>query len=272
MPELPEVETTRRGIAGHIVGQKIVRLNVHQPQLRWPVDVKSLSRLVVDNVFTNVGRRGKYLIFNNVNGSMLCHLGMSGSLRIVTNSKSRVKHDHIEWLLENGVVMRFHDPRRFGSVLWTDSDITEHKLLRNLGPEPLSSCFDGDYLYNKSKGRKQAVKTFIMNSRIVVGVGNIYASEALFLAGIHPSRPAGRISKGRYELLVEAIKRTLSKAIKSGGTTLRDFVNSDGQPGYFRQKLNVYEKSTQPCNNCAKPIKRIILGQRASYYCPGCQT
>ena len=272
MPELPEVETTRKGIATHIVGQKVSRLYVHQPRLRWLVNVKILSRSIVNCEFTDITRRGKYLLFKNDNGVMMCHLGMSGSLRIVTDLQHRRKHDHIEWAMENGAVMRFHDPRRFGSVLWIDSDINQHKLLRNLGPEPLSSDFDGNYLHDKARRRKQAVKTFIMNSHIVVGVGNIYASEALFLAGIHPAREAGRISKKRYQTLVETIKSTLNNAIKSGGTTLRDFVNSDGEPGYFRQKLNVYERGGQDCVTCSRPIKRIIQGQRASYYCPGCQT
>lgn len=272
MPELPEVETTRKGIAGHIVGQRVVKLHVRESRLRWPVDQQSLSQSIENYIFTGITRRGKYLVFTNENGSMICHLGMSGSLRIVTEKQPRRKHDHIEWLLENGVVMRFHDPRRFGCVLWIDSEISEHKLLRDLGPEPLSAGFDGDYLYKKSRARKLAVKSFIMNSRVVVGVGNIYASEALFLAGIHPARQASRISKKRYQLLANAIKLTLSDAIKSGGTTLRDFVNSDGQPGYFRQKLNVYEKRGESCVNCRRPIKRIIQAQRASYYCPGCQT
>ena len=272
MPELPEVETTRRGIAGHIIGQKIVRLEVHETRLRWPVEVGRLSASVVNRAFFNISRRGKYLIFNNREGAMICHLGMSGSLRIVTDFQQRRKHDHVEWWLENGAVMRFHDPRRFGCILWINSDITEHRLLRDLGPEPLSESFDGNYLHKQARGRKQAVKLFIMNSQVVAGVGNIYASEALFLAGIHPSRQAGRISATRYEQLAGAIKLTLHNAIKSGGTTLRDFVNSDGQPGYFRQKLNVYEKSGSPCCLCARPIKRIIQGQRASYYCPGCQT
>ena len=272
MPELPEVETTRKGVADHIIGQKIARLYVHQAQLRWPVDVRTLTRCVENCEFTDIIRRGKYLLFKNHHGVMMCHLGMSGSLRIVTDLQERRKHDHIEWIMQNGTVMRFHDPRRFGSVLWIDSDVNQHKLLRNLGPEPLSSDFDGDYLHAKARGRKQAVKTFIMNSHVVVGVGNIYASEALFLAGIHPAREAGRISKKRYQILVRTIKLTLSNAIKSGGTTLRDFVNSDGEPGYFRQKLNVYERAGEKCVNCARPIKRIIQGQRASYYCPGCQT
>ena len=272
MPELPEVETTRKGIAGHIMGQKVIKLLVHQPQLRWPVNVRALSKSIENCRFTEITRRGKYLLFKNDHGTMMCHLGMSGSLRIVTNLQQRRKHDHLEWIMENGVVMRFHDPRRFGSVLWVDSDINQHKLLRELGPEPLSSDFDDDYLYKKAKGRKQAVKTFIMNSHVVVGVGNIYASEALFLAGIHPSRQAGRISKKRYSLLVDSIKCTLNNAINSGGTTLRDFVNSDGEPGYFRQKLNVYEKSGEKCTTCAQPIKRITQGQRSSYYCPGCQS
>jgi len=203
---------------------------------------------------------------------MLVHLGMSGSLRIMTNTEVRRKHDHVEWVLESGAIMRFHDPRRFGCVLWTRQAIDEHKLIRDLGPEPLSKHFNSDYCYQISRSRKQAVKTFIMDSKIVVGVGNIYASEALFLSGIHPKRRAGRISKSRYELLVKSIKQTLAKSIKSGGTTLRDFVNSNGEPGYFRQRLNVYERQAQPCVRCKSAIKRIVQAQRASYYCPKCQT
>ena len=272
MPELPEVETTRRGIANHVVGHKVVKVNIHQPSLRWRIDCKELKQAVEKSAFLDVSRRGKYLLFRNTAGTMLCHLGMSGSLRIVTNNESRRKHDHVEWLLENGGVMRFHDPRRFGCVLWTAQDIHQHKLIRDLGPEPLIKDFNADYLYKKSRSRKQAVKTFIMDSKTVVGVGNIYASEALFLTGIHPARAAGRISLKRYELLVQSIKLTLNKSIKSGGTTLRDFVNSDGEPGYFRQQLNVYERLGQPCVRCKSPIKRIVQAQRASYYCPKCQT
>ena len=272
MPELPEVETTRKGIEGHIVGQKVVSICVHQPQLRWLVDTNMLKKSIENVAFTQINRRGKYLLFNNKNGSMMCHLGMSGSLRIVTDSQPRRKHDHIEWMLDNRSIMRFHDPRRFGSVLWAGTEAHSHKLLRSLGPEPLSDDFNADYLYKKSRARKQAVKTFIMDSHVVVGVGNIYASEALFLAGIHPARQAGRISKKRYQALVTAIKLTLNNAIESGGTTLRDFVNSDGEPGYFRQKLNVYEKSGESCVSCKRPLKRIIQSQRASYYCPFCQT
>ncbi len=272
MPELPEVETTRRGIVKHVVDQKVVKVNVHQPALRWRIDSKELKRAIEHSAFGEVSRRGKYLLFKNDLGTMLCHLGMSGSLRIVTNQESRRKHDHVEWLLENGAIMRFHDPRRFGCILWSDGDIEQHKLLRDLGPEPLSKYFNGEYLYQRSKSRKQAVKTFIMDSKIVVGVGNIYASEALFLAGIHPSRQAGRIAKQRYGLLVQSIKLVLKKSIKSGGTTLRDFVNSSGEPGYFRQRLNVYEKNGQGCVQCKSKIKRIVQGQRATYYCPKCQT
>lgn len=272
MPELPEVETTRRGITARVVGQKIIRLEVHQTQLRWPVEVEQLRASVVNSTFCEISRRGKYLIFDNSRGAMICHLGMSGSLRIVTDFQPRRKHDHVEWWLENGDVMRFHDPRRFGCVLWMKSDINQHRLLRNLGPEPLSETFNGRYLHQKARGRKQAIKQFIMNSQVVVGVGNIYASEALFLAGIHPSRQAGRISAARYELLAGAIKITLQDAIASGGTTLRDFVDSRGEPGYFRQKLNVYEKSGLSCCRCARPVKRIVQGQRATYYCSGCQT
>jgi formamidopyrimidine-DNA glycosylase len=199
------------------------------------------------------------------------HLGMSGSLRVLPCNTPAQKHDHLDLVLHNGQCLRFRDPRRFGTVLWTREDPLHHKLLKQLGPEPLSGQLSGEYLWQRSRGRKLTIKQFIMDSKIVVGVGNIYANEALFLAGIHPRRQAGRISRERYALLAKAIKQVLRAAIKQGGTTLRDFTASNGEPGYFRLKLRVYERAGQPCTHCGNPIKHTVIGQRSSYYCSQCQ-
>ncbi len=270
MPELPEVETTLRGLKPNLQDQRIKRIQVHQKKLRWPVPA-SLSRQLLNQTFRNIKRRGKYLIFSFDNGHMLVHLGMSGSLRLDSAESKIRKHDHLEWWLENGTVLRFHDPRRFGSIHWLQEQPLQHPLLINLGPEPLEQHFDGSYLYRKSTGRKTAVKNFIMDSHIVVGVGNIYASESLFLAGIYPGRAANNISGDRYTLLANAIKTILKQAIKQGGTTLRDFVNEQGSPGYFSQKLSVYGKHGEPCPTCHTTIKKKKIGQRSSYYCSSCQ-
>jgi formamidopyrimidine-DNA glycosylase len=217
-------------------------------------------------------RRGKYLLLGFASGNVIIHLGMSGSLRVADCDTAREKHDHVEFVFQNNKCLRLRDPRRFGAVLYTTEDPLQHKLLVNLGPEPLQRTFSGRHLYDHSRNKKVAVKLFIMNSKIVVGVGNIYANEALFLAGIHPKRIAGRLSAERYDRLAQAIKKVLRAAIKSGGTTLRDFTAEDGRPGYFQQKLNVYGKADEPCPVCGTPIKHITLGQRATYYCPHCQT
>lgn len=269
MPELPEVETTRRGIAPHIEGQRISRIIVRQPRLRWPVP-RGLDKRLAGQVIQQVERRGKYLLIETAEGSLILHLGMSGSLRITDPAIPPRKHDHVDIVLDNGKCLRFHDPRRFGAMLWSRKPLS-HELIKNLGPEPLGDDFNGDYLFEQSRGRKLAVKNFIMDSHVVVGVGNIYASEALFLAGIHPSRPAGRISKARYLVLADAIKQVLSKAINEGGTTLRDFVREDGQPGYFAQSLNVYGRDGKACRTCGATIRKKVIGQRSSYYCPACQ-
>ncbi len=270
MPELPEVETTRLGIAPHILGQVIEDVIVRNKNLRWPITA-TLKKDLLNNKFQRIDRRGKYLLCYTDHGCMITHLGMSGSLRIVDKKIKPEKHDHLDILFATGNILRFHDPRRFGSILWTRKDPLQHKLIKDLGPEPLSDDFNGQWLYKKSRKRTQAIKNFIMDSHNVVGVGNIYASESLFLAGINPKRKAGNISLERYERLTKAIKKILKQAIKQGGTTLRDFVNGEGKPGYFQQQLNVYGRKGQPCKQCKSTIKEIKLGQRSSFYCACCQ-
>jgi formamidopyrimidine-DNA glycosylase len=268
MPELPEVETTRRGIEPYIVGNKVVQVIVRQPKLRWPVS-EELGQCLTGRRVLSVGRRAKYLFLETDIGKVMVHLGMSGSLRILQSSAEEGKHDHVDIVFENGCVLRFRDPRRFGSVFWLDGD--EHWLLQKLGPEPLSDEFSADYLHGLSRRRKVAVKLFIMNAQVVVGVGNIYANEALYEAGIRPGTAAGRISGQRYGLLVNAIKQVLCSAIDAGGTTLRDFVREDGSPGYFQQVLSVYGRGSQPCRRCQAVLKEIRQGGRSTVYCPSCQ-
>jgi len=269
MPELPEVETTLRGIEPHMLNQRVTHVVVRDPRLRWPIpaDVKKAE----GQQLVSLARRGKYLLLKLTQGGLIIHLGMSGSLRILKHSQAPEKHDHVDVELENGTCMRFNDPRRFGAFLWVDGDMESHELLRSLGPEPLSAQFTADYLYQQSRNRKVAIKNFIMNGHIVVGVGNIYASESLFMAGIHPKRAAGRVSRLRYEGLVAAIRDVLDRAIKQGGTTLRDFANSDGSPGYFAQELLVYDRAGSDCFQCGAAIRQKVIGQRSSYYCPVCQ-
>ena len=267
MPELPEVETTLRGIEPAIAGQVIRRIKVHQGSLRWPVNA-NLAQLVEGQTITHLSRRAKYLLMQLEHGSMLVHLGMSGSLRIVQANTQLRKHDHIEMQMSNGSTVRFHDPRRFGCWLWSEG---AHQQLAHLGPEPLSEDFNGHRLYQLSRKRKVAVKPFIMDNKIVVGVGNIYASEALFRSGIRPDRGAGNISLQRYIELAGHIKEVLAAAIVQGGTTLRDFVNGNGEPGYFQQTLAVYGRGDEPCIACAGRLKEIKLGQRSSVFCPRCQ-
>ena len=269
MPELPEVETTRRGVEPHCIGRVVRQVNVRQSRLRWPVP-DQLALSMTGQAIEAVERRAKYLLFRTAAGSLLVHLGMSGSLRIVAPDKPPEKHDHIDVLLDGKICLRYHDPRRFGCFLWSfPGEI--HPLLVNLGPEPLSPDFDGQLLYRLSRGRKSSVKSFIMDGKVVVGVGNIYANEALFLSGIRPDRAAGRISQARYNLLAEKIKQVLTSAIEQGGTTLRDFVGGDGSPGYFAQQLLVYGRSGQPCKCCGGRLREMRLGQRSSVYCVTCQ-
>ena len=270
MPELPEVETTRRGIEPHIVGRTIKNTLIRQPNLRWPIP-DDLPELLNGKLIQRVRRRAKYLLIDIADGSLVVHLGMSGSLRIVTADEPPRFHDHVDIVLSRNTVLRYHDPRRFGSLLWQPLPGETIQQLSNLGPEPLSDEFDGERLYALSRGRTAAVKTFIMDNATVVGVGNIYASEALFTARIHPARAAGRISRKRYQVLAEAIKEVLANAIEMGGTTLRDFVGSDGQPGYFKQSLHVYGRAGEPCTVCKRPLHELRLGQRSSVFCGHCQ-
>jgi formamidopyrimidine-DNA glycosylase len=270
MPELPEVETTRRGISPHIIQQKVRGVTIRDGRLRWPVPA-GLNHALKGKTVLDVTRRGKYILIHFPHGTAILHLGMSGSLRIVQADAAHARHDHVDIEFDTGQVLRLHDPRRFGCLLWTGADPHEHPLLKDLGPEPLLKDFTGVYLFERSRGRTQAVKTFIMDSHTVAGVGNIYSSEALFLAGIHPMARSGRISLPRYNDLALGIKQTLARSIKKGGTTLRDYTGSDGNPGYFQQRLNVYGRESLPCRKCLRPIRYSQQGQRATYYCPVCQ-
>lgn len=270
MPELPEVETTCRGIAPHIENNTIKKVIVRNRSLRWPIP-SGLNTKLKNQKISSVERRAKYLLLKTKIGTLIMHLGMSGSLRILATNEPAEKHDHFEIQFEDGNCLRLRDPRRFGAVLWTKDDPQEHKLLINLGPEPLDKTFNAELLFEKSRKRKTTIKQFIMDAKIVVGVGNIYASESLFLAGIHPKRLAGKITKQHAKDLTAAIKKILRQAIKQGGTTLKDFKSSDGKPGYFQQKLKVYDRKNEACLICEKPIKQITLGQRSTFYCTHCQ-
>lgn len=269
MPELPEVETTRRGIAPALEGHVVVEVIVHNPRLRWPVPAE--LQALRGQVVRRTSRRGKYILLHTDAGTALVHLGMSGSLRLVSPGTPRKPHDHLELRLDSGWVLRLHDPRRFGCFLWLTQAPEQHELLRDLGPEPLEDAFDGRYLFEKSRKRSAPAKAFLMDSHVVVGVGNIYANEALFRAGIHPLRPAGRIGAERYDRLAAEVKAILAYAIQRGGTTLRDFVNSDGEPGYFQLELDAYGRGGEPCHRCGAPLREVRLGGRSTVYCPRCQ-
>lgn len=272
MPELPEVETTRRGIAPHCLGKTVSRLVVRQGQLRWPVPT-ALSRILPSQTLLAVERRGKYLLLQFAAGTAIWHLGMSGSLRLAEASSAPGKHDHIDLCFTSGLCLRFNDPRRFGALLWQPAaePIEQHSLLAHLGPEPLSDAFDSAYLLARSRRVRVALKPWIMDAKVVVGVGNIYANESLFNAKLHPEQLAGSLTAKQAERWVAAIKTILQYAITRGGTTLRDFVGGDGKPGYFAQELNVYGRGGEPCTACAKPLVEIRLGQRSTVYCPRCQ-
>jgi len=251
-------------------GRQIAALVLREPRLRWRVDPR-LPATVAGQRVRNVRRRAKYLIIDLDAGSLILHLGMSGSLRVLDPATPLVPHDHYDLLLESGRCLRFNDPRRFGSLHWSEGDPLDHPLLATLGPEPLTSAFDADYLARRARRRRVTIKQFLMDQRVVVGVGNIYASEALFRAGVHPKRAAGRVSGARLAALVEAVRAVLGDAIRAGGTTLRDYVGADGAPGYFRQRLYVYERTGQPCRRCRTPVRHLVQGQRSTYYCPRCQ-
>jgi formamidopyrimidine-DNA glycosylase len=269
MPELPEVETTRRGLEPLIVGKSIVAVTVREARLRWPV-ASDLSARLAGRRIDALRRRGKYLLIDLPPGTLLVHLGMSGSLRYVAAAEPPRRHDHVELQLAPTGCLRFNDPRRFGTLQFC-CEPERHPLLRSIGPEPLAGSFDGTYLASVCAGRRVAIKQLLMNGRIVAGIGNIYANEALFLAGIHPRRGAGRIGRARLDALAKALRRVLTDALEHGGTTLRDFVGGDGRPGYFKLSLNVYDRAGEPCKRCGGPIRKLVLGQRASYYCPRCQ-
>ncbi len=270
MPELPEVETTRRGIAPLIIGKTIAELVLRTEKLRWPLD-RNLCLLLPGLAIRCVERRAKYLLLRTDKGTLILHLGMSGSLRIVPAETTENKHDHVDLIFSDGSCLRFTDPRKFGALLWTEDDPLLHPLLAKLGPEPLAEQLTGDYLYQSSRKRKIAVKPFVMDQRLVVGVGNIYASEALFGAGIDPRVPAGKIGRQRYQRLAKEIKQVLRQAIAAGGTTISDFKQADGKPGYFKQELRVYGRECEPCRVCGQPIRVIRLGQRSTFYCTKCQ-
>lgn len=269
MPELPEVETSRRGISPHIIDQKINAIVLRHHQLRWPIP-KDLISLLKDKTLLCVDRRAKYLLLRFDNGTLLIHLGMSGSLRICELNTPAQKHDHVDFEFQH-CLLRYTDPRRFGAILWLGDKPEENTLLSILGPEPLSDEFTANLLYKQAKNRKLSIKQFIMEQKVVTGVGNIYATEALFKSGISPVRAANNISLKRYQLLVSAIKEILTEAIKQGGTTLKDFVGGDGKPGYFQQTLHVYGKTGERCPTCQTPLKSVKLSARNSVFCPNCQ-
>ncbi len=281
MPELPEVETTRRGLAPHLEGRRVASVTLRRPDLRWAIP-REIAQVLPGQRIAAVRRRAKYLLFDTDAGSAVLHLGMSGSLRVLPAATPVREHDHVDIALADDAaaasddagppaqVLRFNDPRRFGCLLWQPAGEV-HPLLRGLGPEPLSDAFDGAYLHARSRGRRAPVKAFLMDQRIVVGVGNIYAAEALFAAGISPLRAAGRVSRERYVALADEVKRILAHAIQRGGTTLRDFLAPDGAPGYFEQELSAYGRGGAPCPRCARPLRQVAVGQRTTAYCPRCQ-
>ena len=270
MPELPEVETTRRGIEPHLKGRTVRALHVHNARLRWPVD-PNLPRLLRGQQIKAVERRAKYLLIRLTRGTLIMHLGMSGSLRVLPQRSVRKLHDHLDLWLDSGQALRFNDPRRFGSCLYTSADPLTHPLLAALAPEPLQDDFDGAYLHRITRRRRVAIKSLLLNGRLITGVGNIYASEALFHARIRPRRGARSLKPEESKRLAAAIRRVLGAAIRAGGTTLRDYVNAEGMPGEFGVKLYVYERDGEPCRRCRTPVRHITQGQRSSYFCPECQ-
>ena len=275
MPELPEVETTRLGLLAAVEGRGIRDVVIRDRRLRWPIP-RNLKSLLVGRTVLGVARRGKYLLWDvestSGGGFLLCHLGMSGSMFTVRSSVAPIKHDHVDIVLGDDTIVRYHDPRRFGAMLWISGEIPTHPLLDKLGPEPMAADFDGSLLFARSRGRAISVKEFIMDGHTVVGVGNIYASESLFDAGVRPTTSAGRISKPRYERLADSIKTTLAKAIAAGGSSLRDYVKADGESGYFQLAAQVYGREGEPCHTCQRPVRAIRQGQRSTFFCSRCQT
>ncbi|MBC7944654.1 MAG: bifunctional DNA-formamidopyrimidine glycosylase/DNA-(apurinic or apyrimidinic site) lyase [Burkholderiales bacterium] len=278
MPELPEVEITRRGLAAALSGQRITRVVIRNAALRWPIP-QQLPVVLVGKTIREVRRRAKYLLLDCGDGALILHLGMTGSLRILPAACVAAAHDHFDLVVENGVMMRLRDPRRFGAVLWQDGgrgdrrddDALAHPLLAGLGPEPLSDQFNGAVLYKATRGRTASIKALLLDSHIVAGVGNIYANEALYAAAIRPSTPAGRLSRPRCERLAIAVKQTLEAALAAGGSSLRDYVASDGEPGCFQLQYAVYGRATLPCLHCSSPVRALRIGQRSTFYCVRCQ-
>ena len=271
MPELPEVETSKNGISKYLLQQTIEKVIIRESRLRWPIP-NHLEQLIQHKIIKNITRRAKYIIIQFEHGNLVIHLGMSGHLKIMTHSKDSIqKHDHVDFILSNNTILRYHDPRRFGSILWIENPIETHKLFAHLGPEPLEDNFNPNYLSSRLKNRKIPIKNLIMNQNIVVGVGNIYANEALFLSHINPLRPSDSLNKKEVKELIQNIKKVLAEAIKKGGTTLNDFKNAEGKPGYFKQELFVYGRKNQKCLVCANPIQECRIGQRSTFYCPKCQ-
>jgi len=270
MPELPEVETTRRGVRPHVKGRRVKQVVVRDARLRWPVP-PDLARALVGTTIDEVERRAKYLLFRTAHGTAIVHLGMSGSLRVVDAGVSPEKHDHVDVVLDDGKLLRLRDPRRFGCLLFTRNDPHDHPLLKDLGPEPLSRAFDGAHLHRIARGRTAAVKTFLMDAAVVVGVGNIYANEALWRARLAPRRRTGRVTRAHFDELARSVKEVLADAIARGGTTLRDFLSADGEPGHFRMDLAVYDRAGKLCPRCRTPIRTARVGQRSSFWCPRCQ-
>ncbi|MEM7540106.1 MAG: bifunctional DNA-formamidopyrimidine glycosylase/DNA-(apurinic or apyrimidinic site) lyase [Pseudomonadota bacterium] len=270
MPELPEVETTRRGVEPLLVGRTATEVHVFERRLRQPVS-RGLAKALQGQRLMQISRRAKYLLFGFETGTLISHLGMSGTLRVVDQKLQRQTHDHVDITFDDSRILRFRDPRRFGLMLWTANDPYQHRLLAPLGPEPWDPAFSARYLKQRAAQRTTAIKNFIMDAHTVVGVGNIYASESLHRAGINPRRKAGSVSLARYSQLVVHIQAVLEAAIKAGGTTLRDFVNNEGKPGYFRANLRVYDRAGEPCLSCGTAIRSIVIGQRSTYYCPRCQ-
>lgn len=270
MPELPEVETTRRGLAPRLLGTRITGVRVREPRLRWPVTPELAEALTGTRVL-RLERRGKYLLVGCDRGTLIVHLGMSGSLRLLQEEAPPTTHEHVDFTLENGWIVRLRDPRRFSALLWEPKELSRHPLLARLGPEPLDRAFNADWLYRQTRRRRASIKQALMDGRLVAGIGNIYANEALFHAGIRPSTPAKRLSRVRCARLAVAIKKTLQLAIRAGGSSLRDYVGSNGELGYFQSKLWVYNRAGMPCRACGTPIRERRLGQRSSFYCPLCQ-
>jgi len=270
VPELPEVETVRRGLEPLVVGRRVRLVRVHNRSLRWPVP-HGLGRILVGQPLLAISRRSKYLLLTLPNGTLVIHLGMTGHLRVVPADEPRRKHDHVEFLLDDGRALRFNDARRFGAILWTQDDPLHHPLLKELGPEPFDEAFTAAYLARRGEGRRVAVKPFLMDAHTLVGVGNIYASEALFRARIDPRKPAGAVSRAAWNRLVSAVREVLAEAITAGGTTIRDFMSSDGEPGYFRISLQVYGRGGEPCLACGAPVRVVRLGQRSTFFCAKCQ-